>query len=235
MHDRTKRLLLAVSLASIVAMVCATAVMAQTDRFVDDDGNVHEASIEVIADAGITRGCNPPVNDRYCPSQRVSRGEMAAFLFRALDLGPAAAGDPFVDDDDSVFQNEIEAIRAAGITRGCNPPANDRFCPDAPVTRAQMAAFLARALPLGDPPSGDRFVDDSGSFESDIERIAAAGITLGCNPPTNDRFCPGGLVLRDQMASFLARALNLVGETGDPITTSTGLVAPTVATPPPVD
>jgi hypothetical protein len=40
----------------------------------------------------------------------------------------------------------IESLAAAGITQGCNPPLNDRFCPDKSVTRGQMAAFLARAL-----------------------------------------------------------------------------------------
>jgi len=65
-------------------------------------------------------------------------------------------GGSFVDDDLSVHQANIEAIAAAGITTGCNPPANDRYCPDRPVTRAQMASFLARALglePLTPPPA----------------------------------------------------------------------------------
>jgi hypothetical protein len=35
------------------------------------------------------------------------------------------------------------------ITKGCNPPANDEFCPDENLSRAQMATFLARALELG--------------------------------------------------------------------------------------
>ncbi|MDH4119532.1 MAG: hypothetical protein OEW30_19275, partial [Acidimicrobiia bacterium] len=57
---------------------------------------------------------------------------------------------------------------------------------------------------------GDRFADDNGSvFEADIEALAAAGITVGCNPPINDRFCPDDPVLRDQMASFIGRALGL--------------------------
>jgi hypothetical protein len=67
---------------------------------------------------------------------------MAAFLVRALDL-PPAVGDRFVDDEDSGFEAEIEALAAAGITAGCAP---DRFCPSDPVTRGQMAAFLHRAL-----------------------------------------------------------------------------------------
>jgi hypothetical protein len=88
-------------------------------------------------------------------------------------------------------------------------PAHDRFCPNSNVTRGQMAAFLARALnlPVGSSPD---FIDDSTSiFESDIERIAAAGITFGCNPPDNDRFCPDTVVTREVMEAFLARALDL--------------------------
>jgi hypothetical protein len=71
---------------------------------------------------------------------------MAAFLVRALGLPAWAGADRFVDDDVSEFEADVEALAAAGITVGCNPPANDRFCPDAGVTRGQMAAFLHRAL-----------------------------------------------------------------------------------------
>ena len=49
-------------------------------QFVDVAGNEHAAAIVAIAGLGITRGCNPPVNDRFCPDQAVTRGEMAAFL-----------------------------------------------------------------------------------------------------------------------------------------------------------
>jgi hypothetical protein len=70
---------------------------------------------------------------------------MAAFLVRALGL-TETDGTDFVDDDGSIFEGDIERLAAAGITRGCNPPDNDRFCPDDPITRGQMAAFLFRAL-----------------------------------------------------------------------------------------
>ena len=61
----------------------------------------------------------------------------------------------FVDDDNSIFESDIEKLATAGITRGCNPPQNDRFCPDDRVTRAVMATFLTRALNLPtDPPAG---------------------------------------------------------------------------------
>ena len=176
--------------------------------FVDDTGSVHEADIEAIAAAGITKGCNPPVNDHFCLEQPVTRGEMAAFLDRGLGL-PGTGTDFFTDDDSSVFATEINAVAAAGIVRGCNPPDNTEYCPTRSITRAEMATMLSRAF--GFPPvTEDWFADDGGSVhQSAINTIAAAGVTKGCNPPDNDRFCPDEAVTRAQMASFLVRALDL--------------------------
>ena len=177
------------------------------DPFVDDDGLVFESDIEWMAAMQITKGCNPPANDLYCPEARVTRGQMAAFLVRALEL-TERLDDPFTDDDDSIFEADIERLAAAGITKGCNPPANTRFCPDAHVTREQMAAFLVRALGYTDDGGGDLFTDDDDSiFEGDIDRLGTAGVTKGCNPPSNTRFCPSTVVTRGQMAAFLHRAL----------------------------
>jgi hypothetical protein len=174
--------------------------------FVDDDGNTHEADIEVIAAAGITRGCNPPTDDEYCPDDGFTRGQAAAFFNRGLNLMPSAV-DAFVDDDTSIFEGDINAIAAIGITVGCNPPTNDEYCPDGTVTRAQWASFMVRALGLTEGGDVDRFTDDDGNtHETDINRIAAAGITLGCNPPDNDLYCPDDIVTRAQAASFFVRA-----------------------------
>jgi hypothetical protein len=71
---------------------------------------------------------------------------MAAFMVRALGLTDDGGGNSFVDDDGSIFETDIAKLAAAGITKGCNPPANTNFCPNDPVTRGQMAAFLRRAL-----------------------------------------------------------------------------------------
>ncbi len=187
----------------------ASAELPAGGSFIDDNGNVHEGYIEAIRAEGITKGCNPPRNDRYCPDASVQRGEMAAFLVRALDL-PAGSIDYFDDDAGSIFERDINALAEAGITRGCNPPDNDRFCPDAAVSREQMAAFLGRAFSYTDPGTGDWFMDDDGSlFEADIDRLRQAGVTNGCNPPNNTLFCPINEVRRDEMASFLGRALGL--------------------------
>ncbi len=179
--------------------------------FRDDDGNIHETNIEHIAATGVTKGCNPPFNDDYCPDADVTRGEMSAFLVRALGLTDEGGRDWFTDDADSVFEADINKLAAAGITSGCNPPDNDEFCPDDRVTRGQMAAFLVRGLGLSAGAGSDLFVDDDASiFEDHIDRLATAGITRGCNPPANDQFCPYSNVDRDEMASFIARALPLL-------------------------
>lgn len=65
-------------------------------------------------------------------------------LFLFVPIAVFAAGGTFTDDDTSVFEADIEWLADAGITLGCNPPANDNFCPRDPVTRGQMAAFMHR-------------------------------------------------------------------------------------------
>ncbi len=170
-----------------------------SSQFVDD--------ILWLADAAVTKGCNPPANSQFCPKNTVTRGEMAAFLVRALGLTDNGGGNNFVDDDGSIFENDIAQLAAAGITKGCNPPDNTKFCPNDRVTREQMAAFLVRAYHLTDDGGGNTFTDDNQSvFQTDIARLAAAGITKGCNPPDNTKFCPYQSVTREQMAAFLHRA-----------------------------
>ena len=100
-------------------------------------------AINWLLQAGITKGCGPTT---FCPNQPVTRGQMAAFLSRALQL-PATDQDFFSDDSRSTFQDHINRLRHASITTGCGPTT---FCPNQPVTREQMAAFLYRARDLLD-------------------------------------------------------------------------------------
>ncbi len=134
-------------------------------------------------------------------------------LFLALGslVATAAAAAPvtplgtFLDDNDNIHEPNIEALAEEEITKGCGV---DLYCPADSVRRDQMASFLARALNLA-PSTIDAFVDDNGNIhEANINALAAAGITTGCSPATNE-YCPADSVRRDQMASFLARALEL--------------------------
>ncbi|CAN5756649.1 hypothetical protein BH23ACT5_BH23ACT5_20870 [soil metagenome] len=146
----------------------------------------------------------PDIASRTAPI----RTDGAAWLFSFVAKNWADARQsvaPFGDAESSVFAESIRWLSASGITKGCNPPANTSFCPDASVTRGQMAAFMARALDLAS--GSEAFSDTAGHvFAADISRLASAGITKGCNPPSNTRFCPDDPVTRGQMAAFMVRA-----------------------------
>jgi hypothetical protein len=111
----------------------------------------------------------------------------------------------------SVFYRYANLLAEYGITVGCNPPANNLYCPSQAVTREQMAAFVMRSLGEFDPPAppSQRFADviPANVFYRFIDRLAVLGITVGCNPPTNNLYCPSSAVTREQMSAFLMRAL----------------------------
>ncbi len=115
-----------------------------TNAFIDDEDSTHESAINSLAASGITGGCAAA---RFCPRGVVTRAQMASFLARALGL-PGATRDYFSDDDRSAHQTDINRLAESGITSGCAP---GRFCPDAGITRGQMAAFLHRALTTSGP------------------------------------------------------------------------------------
>jgi len=168
--------------------------------FRDDDFNSHERNIYKIYEAGITKGCSG--GTKYCPNNNVTRGEMAIFLARALKLPPATR-DYFTDDTGKNYERSANALAAAGITSGCG---GGKFCGGDPITRGQMAVFLSRGFKLP-ATSTNYFDDDNGRFyEAHVNRVAKAGITTGCG---TRKFCGEANVKRDQMASFLARALKL--------------------------
>src|SRR5690606_552566 len=97
-------------------------------------------------------------------------------IFIPLSL-PAVADGDFVDVGGSAHRAAIEYIADRDVTQGCNPPANDRFCPDRPLTRGEMATFLVKAFDLR-PSPGNEFRDSSPSVHRrDIEALRAANVT----------------------------------------------------------
>ncbi len=110
--------------------------------FTDDNGAFYESAANRLFEAGITVGCD---DGKFCGGERMTRGQMAAFVVRAKEDLTAATRDYFVDDDNSIFERAINQMAESKITLGCNPPANDRYCPNDDVTRGQMAAFFRRA------------------------------------------------------------------------------------------
>lgn len=197
--------------AGLVVGLGASPAAGLVGTFEDDDGNVHEALIEILVARDVTIGCNTG-GTRYCPTVPVSRAQMASFVIRALRSGgatlPAAAPDAFIDDDGNVHEPNIDLIAALGISLG---DGVGHFRPSDPITRGEMALFIRRGFKFP-PATGNRFTDVSGLYVEPANAVASAGVSFGCNI-TGTLFCPNDVVNRDQMASFLVRALasNLVG------------------------
>lgn len=188
-----------VAVRSALSLRSTTFDITANARF-DDVPTDHQFAGEVVGlDAlAVTTGCSPT---EFCPDRTVTRAEMAAFLTRALGLVPSGS-DPFTDDDEHGLEAEIGALAASGITSGCSATS---FCPDRPVTRAEMAAFLVRGFGLA-TATDQPFADAGGNFfEAEIGGLAASGITSGCSATS---FCPDRPVTRAEMAAFLIRAID---------------------------
>lgn len=185
--------------------VAPLASVAFSGAFADDDGSPHEPAIDALAARGITRGCGA---ERYCPEDPMTRGQLAAFLRRYLGT-PSSPTDHFTDDGDSQFADDIDALASVGITLPC---ANRAFCPDTPVRRDEVAEMLVRAFGPNDsrfdaPAGVDYFGDDDHSpYQGSIDRLAAAGVTVGCS--TEGDFCPDRTLTRGEMATFLIRIIS---------------------------
>lgn len=173
--------------------------------FSDDEGSVHQFNIGAVAAAGITSGCSVARPDLFCPGADVSREQMAAFIARSIGLAPyEGPDDSFNDIGQSAQRGFINALARAGRIGGF---ADGSYHPRDPVSREQIATFLAKAFDV--PPDGgaDRFDDIALSkHRENINAVAARGFTGGCGARS---YCPSGRVLREQMATFLARAKGL--------------------------
>ena len=136
-------------------------------RFADVDADEWWAPyVERMAELGVTGGCSRgPL--RYCPDSTASRGELAAFVSRALDL-PVAEPAGFSDTDGHTHEDAIDRLAAARFSPHCGgrllkdcdsdlvARAREagflcrdeplKYCPDSPVTKAQLAVFIFRAL-----------------------------------------------------------------------------------------
>jgi hypothetical protein len=164
--------------------------------------------ISNIAYRQITVGCG---GGNYCPSDFVTRGQMAAFIMRSLgEFDPPTPPTQRFNDvlPDNTFYAFIDRLAALGITVGCG---GGNYCPNDLVTRGQMAAFIMRGIGIFDPPTpaAQRFTDVPPDylFYAFIDQMAVRGVTAGCG---STNYCPNDFVTRAQMAAFLVRGFGLL-------------------------
>ena len=130
--------------------------------------NAYFKWIQAMRDLGITTGCGTNI---YCPNDSVTRGQMAVFIIRARYGSTTAFSYPstqsFTDvPSTNTYFQWIQKMKQLGVTSGCGA---NTYCPNDPVTREQMAAFIMRGafnllLPAGTPV---------------ITSISPAGVTHG--------------------------------------------------------
>jgi hypothetical protein len=167
--------------------------------------------ISRLSSRGVTLGCS---TNTYCPTDPVTREQMAAFIIRALGefSPPTPATQRFTDVAPSnPFYNFIDRMAVLNITLGCG---TNTYCPLQTVTHEQMAAFMIRALgmPNPPPPQTQRFADvapSNISFYAFIDQMAERNIWTGCQVTPVAMYCPLSNVTREQMAVMLVRAFNL--------------------------
>ena len=176
-------------------------------------GSIFYSAVENVLHNGVTAGCGA---DTYCPTDAVTRQQMAVFLLKAKEgesYTPPACVTPVFDDVpcSSDFAPWINELSSRGVTVGCGDGTN--FCPTDPTNRQQMAVFLLKteegssyAPPACVTPEFDD-VPCASPFADWINELVSRGVTAGCG---GSNYCPGDEVARQQMAVFLTKTFGLV-------------------------
>ena len=175
-------------------------------------------AVERMVRDGITAGCT---GGNYCPDNPITRAQMAVFLLRAKHGGayvpPPPSGNVFFDVHVADFAADwIEQLYAESVTGGCAPASPGTgnlplYCPDASVTRGQMAVFLLKiyhGTGYAPPPATGVFGDVdpvTNPFASWIEELARLQVTVGCG---GSSYCPDASVTRGQMAVFMTKSFH---------------------------
>jgi hypothetical protein len=166
--------------------------------------------VETIVHEDVTAGCGA---NAYCPLQATSRAQMAVFLLLSKEPSgyapPPCGATPMFPDVpvSSPFCPWVEELARRGVTTGCG----GGYCPEASVTREQMAVFVLRTLdPAINPPActtpGFSDVPATSPFCRWIEELVRRNVVSGCG---GGNYCPTSAVTREQMSVFLTVAFGL--------------------------
>ena len=182
-----------------------TQAQAETISFSDvkKDSNFYNSIIE-LAKSEIMVG-NP--DGTFKPEKVVTRGEVAKIIANALKLTTDNVKNPgFTDVPQShIFYKEIAALNAEGIIFGIG---NNKYNPEAPVTRAQLATILSKAFSLSKANFKELPFEDVQSenvHADDIKRVLDNKVTNGTSKVT---FSPEQSVTREQVALLTYNAMN---------------------------
>lgn len=173
-------------------------------------GTSYFNAVDLLSQTGITNGCSATPLD-YCPSEDMDRADAAVFIVRTIyggtDNFPYSTTPYFTDVSPTDFGFPwIQHLYELGITTGCAPQL---FCPNNPLTRAQLAIFIIRmrygSTAAFDYPATPYFNDvGPGTFGwAWIQRMGEDNITSGCGTKL---YCPDDAATRADAAVFIMRA-----------------------------
>ncbi|WP_225442816.1 S-layer homology domain-containing protein [Paenibacillus lycopersici] len=172
--------------------------------FSDIQGHWAEASIKQAVSDGIVNGYQ---DGTFKPNQTVTRAEFAVMLINALKPQVEGTALTFTDaaENGAWAQKAIAQAVELGIIKG---DVDGSFRPNAPITRAEMAVMLARALKL-DVKSVDatEFADDQAIpawAKGAVAEMEAQGIVQGKGA---NRFAPQDQATRAEAVTVLLKLL----------------------------
>lgn len=197
-----KRLRLVLAAAAALALTVPTAVLAANGFEDVPESNVFRNDIAWLAEADVTRGCNPPQNTRFCPEDSVTRQQMAAFMHRL-------AMNRVVDAGRLQGMTAAEIIAAAGGSSGGSL--------DADTLDGRDSTFFAGAadLPKVETVTESLSCGGRGFFPSNSAEMGAIGnsgryvteggsaVALQCaiSPPQGARLVSATFVVSDSSTS----------------------------------
>ena len=165
---RRNKLLVFVAVVALAIAAVPAVVLAVGGTFIDDDTSIFEADIEWLAGADVTKGCNPPTNDRFCPDDEVTRGQMAAFMKRfAAFLGAEDGVVDEADEADTLDGKHAAALDSAGLSV---------------FHDAAVAIAGATVLELTDIPAGSYIFIGKTSFNNPTGSNSSASCKLIAAP-----------------------------------------------------
>ncbi|MGG1480671.1 S-layer homology domain-containing protein [Bacillus smithii] len=185
--------------ATLVATAVTPAFAAENLPFGDVNKNYAEA-VGALYSKGIVNGVSKTEFGTY---QSLKRGDAAVIIARALELDTKNAPDAGFKDVNSNIKGAVNALVAKGIISGVS---KDKFDPNSPLTRGQMAKILVNAYPsLKDKAKETPFKDLTADFKPYIEALYGAGITGGTSDTT---YGTTKNITRGDFAKLLYKAMN---------------------------
>ncbi|PYE47770.1 S-layer family protein, partial [Paenibacillus barcinonensis] len=173
--------------------------------------NWSSSGIEVARQIGIIQG---RTDGKFHGNDLITRAEFIMMVAKSLKLDMTQVRDTTFDDtQDHWAEKAIAALEGVGVIHGSG---EHKFRPNQPITRAEIAAVLARLLVWDEPSAATRFTDTTDSWaRSVIDQMAEAGIIRGTG---NDRFSPDASATREQATVMILRMLTVCRNVEVPLT-----------------